>query len=180
MTSRELLQLKDGKEFYVVILSNQYQLSNPFLRHYGTIKTTNYQKPLGIFKTKLKDINAKHEYDWTYLEANIDTTEFEHLFWRGRFDELPEGKELYDYAQFKSDHIYCMVYDNETKKNPHEFTSKNMFFTEDEAKQYYDKTLKKFKKDMKTYIAHLKNEIDGAKLCMERAQKQIDHYENIF
>jgi hypothetical protein len=179
MTSREILNLKDGEEFYVVLLSSYYQLSNPFLRHYGTIKTTNYQKPLGIFKTKLKDVKIEHKYDWSTVDAYLDTTNFEHLYWRGRFDELPNDKKITDYAQYTSDHVYCMVYDDENKKNPHEHFS-NMFFTEEEARLYYNKRLKKFNKDMKTYIAHLKNEINGAKICMERAQKQIDYYENIF
>ena len=41
MTSREILNLKDNEEFYIVLLSSYYQLNNPFLRHIGTIKTTN-------------------------------------------------------------------------------------------------------------------------------------------
>lgn len=180
MTSREVLNLKDNEEFYVVILSNPYELNNPFLRHYGTVKTTKYQKPLGIFKTKFKDKIVKHEYDWSYVDANIDTSEFEYLYWRGRYDEIPTGKELTDYAENCRDHVYCMVYDDENKKNPHEFTSRNMFFTEDEAKQYYDKTLKKFKKDMKTYISHLKSEIEVAYKNIEEANNQISHYEDIF
>ena len=178
MTSREILNLKDGEEFYVVLLSSYYQLNNPFLRHYGTIKTTNYQKPLGIFKTKLKNVNIEHKYDWSTVDAYLDTTNFEHLYWRGRFDELPNDKKITDYAQYTSDHVYCMVYDDINKNNTHEHFS-NMFFTEEDARLYYNKRLKKFNKDMKTYIAHLKNEIDGAKICIERAQEQIDYYEHI-
>ena len=179
MTSREVLNLKKDQEFYIVVLSNQYQLSNPFLRHYGTVHTTNYQKPLGLFKTKFKNVNIEHQYDWSYFIGDIDTTEFENLYWRSRFDELPEGKEIYEYASYRSDHIECMVYDDETLKNPHEYSSRNMFLTEDEAKKYYDKTLKKFKKDMKTYISHLKSEIEVAYKNIEEANNQINHYEDI-
>ena len=178
MTSREILNLKDNEEFYVVLLSSYYQLSNPFLRHYGTVKTTNYQKPLGIFKTKLKNVNIEHEYDWSTVDAYLDTTNFENLYWRKRFDELPKDKDITEYAQYGSEHIYCMVYDDINKKNPHEHFG-NMFFTEEEAKQYYDKRLKKFKKDMKTYISHLKSEIELANKNIENAQEQIDYYEHI-
>ena len=34
------------------------------------------------------------------------------------------------------DKIYCMVYDDENKKNPHEHTSSNMFFTEEIQQKY--------------------------------------------
>ena len=179
MTSREVLNLKDNEEFYVVVLSNPYELYNPFLRHEGIVKTTKYQKPLGIFKTKFKERTIEHKYDWSNVDAYIDTTEFDYLYWRGRFDELPAGKALIDYAKYGSDHVYCMVYDDVNKKNPHEYTSCNMFFTEEEAKKYYDKMLKKFNKDMKTYIAHLKGEIEIAYKNIETAQKQLNYYENI-
>ena len=38
---------------------------------------------------------------------------------------------------------------------------------------------KAFKKNMKTYMARLKSEIEAAKKNIEDAQKQIDYYENI-
>ena len=127
MTSREVLNLKDNEEFYIVVLSNPYQLHNPFLRHYGAIKTTEYKKPLGIFKTKFKNKKIEHQYSWTNFDANLDTTGFEHLYWRGRFDKLPNGKQLSDYAQAYSDHISCIVYDDPYKANPLEYLSQNMF-----------------------------------------------------
>ena len=40
--------------------------------------------------------------------------------------------------------------------------------------------LKKFNKDMKTYITNLKSEITQANRNIKNAQKQIDYYENIF
>ena len=62
MTSREVLNLKDNEEFYVVVLSNPYKLYNPFLRHDGAITMAEYQKPLGIFKTEFKERKIIHEY----------------------------------------------------------------------------------------------------------------------
>ena len=179
MTSREVLNLKDNEEFYVVVFSNPYKLYNPFLRHNGAITMTEYQKPLGIFKTKFKERKISHEYNWSYVDAFIDTTEFDHLYWRGKFDEIPAGKLLTDYAKSYSDHIYCMVYDDEKEKNPHEHTSCNMFFTEEKAKQYYDKMLKKFNKNIKTYSSRLKSEIEQAYKNIETAKEQIDYCENI-
>ncbi len=180
ITSRDVIKLKQGEKFWFVVMSEEYKMSNPFLRHCGTVKTTSYQKPLGIFETSFKEIiENKHEYDWTYFKAKIDTSEFEGLFWRGRFDELPEGKESHDYAQFHCDEIYCMVYDDPKKKNPHEENSRAMFFTEADAKKFYNNEMKKWKRNMKTYITHLKGEIETANKNIEEAEKQILKYSTI-
>ena len=72
-----------------------------------------------------------------------------------------------------------MVYDDEKEKNPHEHTSCNMFFTEEKAKQYYDKMLKKFNKSIKTYSSRLKSEIEMASKNIETAKEQINYCENI-
>ena len=71
-----------------------------------------------------------------------------------------------------------MVYD-ENKKNTHEHTSYNMFFTEEKAKQYYDKMLKKFNRNIKTYSSRLKSEIEMASKNIETAKEQINYRENI-
>lgn len=70
-----------------------------------------------------------------------------------------------------------MVYD-ENKKNTHEHTSYNMFFTK-KAKQYYDKMLKKFNRNIKTYSSHLKSEIEMASKNIETTKEQINYCENI-
>ena len=113
------------------------------------------------------------------LRHFIDTTEFDHLYWRGKFDDIPAGKLLTDYAEYCSDQIYCMVYDDENERNPHEHTSRNMFFSEEKAKQYYDKMLKKFNKSIKTYSSRLKSEIEEAYHNIETAKEQIGYCENI-
>lgn len=180
ITSREIIKLKPGDKFWIVMMSNKYIMSNPFLRHYGTVKTTDYQKPLGIFETTLKEIKEnEHTYDWTYFKAVIDTTGFEELFWRGRGDEIPEGKESYDYAEWHCDEIYCMVYDDEKEKNPHEYTTRMLFFKREDAERFYNDQMKKWQKNMKTYITHLKNEIEIAKENTEEAQTQIDKYSKL-
>ena len=51
ITSRDVIKLKQGEKFWFVVMSEEYKMSNPFLRHYGTVRTTSYQKPLGIFET---------------------------------------------------------------------------------------------------------------------------------
>lgn len=72
-----------------------------------------------------------------------------------------------------------MIYD-ENKKNTHEHTSYNMFFTEEKkAKQYYDKMLKKFNRNIKTYSSRLKSEIEMASKNIETAKEQINYCENI-
>lgn len=97
-------------------------------------------------------------------------------FWRGRGDEIPDGKESYDYAEWHCDEIYCMVYDEEKKKNPHEYTTRMLFFKYEDAEKFYNDQMKKWKKDMKTYITHLKDEIEIAKENTKEAQRQIDKY----
>ena len=183
MTPQETINLKVGDEFFIVIMSNAYDFNNPFIRtrKYGRSK---YYKPLGVFKTKVTEINDQHQITSErggtsyYIQGKLDTSEFEHLIWRGRWDELHEGKKICDYAGYN----WCSQDFYANFQNPFgdNSSTSNCFFTKEEAQQYYDKALKKFNKDTKTYIAHLKNEIDGAKKCIERAQKQIDCYENIF
>lgn len=183
MTPQETVNLKVGDEFFIVIMSNSYDFNNPFIR---TCKSgrSKYYKPLGVFKTKVTEITEKSSIPGNantptsyYVEGKIDTSEFEHLIWRGRWDELPEGKKSWDYAGYNwCSHDFYANFQNPFGDNN---STSNCFFKKEEAQQYYDKALKKFNKDTKTYIAHLKNEIDGAKICIERAQKQIDYYENI-
>ena len=179
MKSRDVINLKLGQEFYIVLMSSSYAMWNPFIRTQVN-RPTYYHKPLGIFKTSLREITENsHKYDWTYFKANFDTTEFEHLMWRGRWDDLPEGKEKFDYAESDSDSVYCMVYDDEGKKNPHEFTSENMFFTYDEAKAYYDKKMKQWKKNMKSYITGLGAEISNAEQNIKEARETIDKFSKL-
>ena len=72
-----------------------------------------------------------------------------------------------------------MVYDNEKEKNPHEHTSCNMLIKKKKAKKYYDKMLKKFNKNIKTYSSRLKSEIEEAYHNVKTAKEQIDYCENI-
>ena len=54
-----------------------------------------------------------------------------------------------------------------------------MFFSEEKAKQYYDKMLKKFNRNIKTYSSRLKSEIEEAYHNVETAKEQINYCENI-
>lgn len=185
MTPQETVNLKVGDEFFIVIMSNSYDFNNPFIRtcKFGRSK---YYKPIGIFKTKVTEItekssnihNDKNIPTSYYIEGKIDTSEFEHLIWRGRWDELPEGKKSWDYAGYN----WCSQDFFANFQNPFgdNNSTSNCFFTKEEAQQYYEKNLKKFNKDVKTYIAHLKNEIEIAYKNIENTKKQIDYYENIF
>lgn len=47
------------------------------------------------------------------------------------------------------------------------------------AKQYYDKMLKKFNRNIKTYSSRLKSEIEKAYHNVETAKEQINYCENI-
>ena len=88
-------------------------------------------------------------------------------------------KTIHEKIKSLRDKIYCMIYDDENKKNPHEHTSSNMFFSEEKAKKYYDKMLKKFNKNIKTYSSRLKSEIEMASKNIETAKEQINYCENI-
>lgn len=181
MTPQETVNLKVGDEFYIVIMSNQYYFTNPFIR---TIKggKSKYYKPLGIFKTKVTEITEKpitftSKSTSYYIRGKIDTSEFEHLIWRGKWDELPEGKEFYDYAGYR----WCSQEFYANFQNPFgdNCSTSNCFFTKEEAQQYYDKVLKKFNKDVKTYIARIKNEIELANKNIINAQNLLKKYESI-
>jgi len=184
MTPQETVNLKVGDEFFVVIMSNSYDFINPFIR---TCKSgrSKYYKPLGVFKTKVTEITHKSINNngntaipiSYYIEGKIDTSEFEHLIWRGRWDKLPEGKKIWDYAGYNwcSQDFYANFQNPFGDNN----STSNCFFTKEEAQQYYDKMLKKFKKDMKTYISHLKSEIELANKNIINAQQQINKYESI-
>jgi hypothetical protein len=183
MTPQETVNLKVGDEFFIVIMSNSYDFNNPFIR---TCKSgrSKYYKPLGVFKTKVTEITEKSSIPGNkntltsyYISGKIDTSEFEHLIWRGRWDELPEGKKSWDYAGYNwCSHDFYANFQNPFGDNN---STSNCFFTKEEAQQYYEKNLKKFNKDVKTYMSHLKSEIEAAKKNIEDAQKQIDYYENI-
>jgi len=183
MTPKETVNLKVGDEFFIVIMSNAYDFINPFIRtcKYGRSK---YYKPLGVFKTKVTEITEKSNIHSDkniptsyYIEGKIDTSEFEHLIWRGRWDELPEGKESQDYAGYN----WCSKEFYANFQNPFgdNGSTSNCFFTKEEAQQYYEKNLKKFNKDVKTYVAHLKNEIELANKNIINAQDQLKKYESI-
>lgn len=177
MTAQETVNLNVGDEFYIVIMSNQYNFINPFVRtrKYGKSK---YYKPLGVFKTKVTEITEKSIKSTSYyIRGKIDTSEFEHLIWRGRWDELPEGKEFYDYAGY----MWCSQEFYANFQNPFgdNCSTSNCFFTKEEAQQYYEKNLKKFNKNVKTYIAHIKNEIELANKIIINAQNLLKKYESI-
>jgi hypothetical protein len=183
MTPQETVNLKVDDEFFIVIMSNSYDFNNPFIR---TCKSgrSKYYKPLGVFKTKVTEITEKSSIPGNantptsyYVEGKIDTSEFEHLIWRGRWDELPEGKEFWDYAG----HNWCSYDFYANFQNPFgdNNSTSNCFFTKEEAQQYYEKNLKKFNKDVKTYIAHIKNEIELANKNIINAQNQLKKYESI-
>lgn len=181
MTPQETVNLKVGDEFFIVIMSNSYDFINPFIRTSKAGKSK-YYKPLGVFKTKVTKIDDQHQITSKrgtsyYIQGKIDTSEFEHLIWRGRWDELPEGKEFWDYAGYN----WCSYDFYANFQNPFgdNNSTSNCFFTKEEAQQYYEKNLKKFNKDVKTYIAHIKNEIELANKNIINAQNQIKKYESI-
>ena len=181
MTEKEAVNVKVGDELWVVVFANAEQVWNPFLRTYGD-SSKRYQRPLGIFKTTLKEINERNDkYDWIYVNGRIDNTPFKHLVWEGHYDNIPQGKRCQDYCTHSSDWFVAMY---EPKQGPNHKTPnaqfvEHMFFAEEEAKKYFDNKTKTFKKNMKTYMSRLKSEIEAAKKNIEDAQKQIDYYENI-
>lgn len=179
MTPQETINLKVGDEFYVVVMSRGYELRNPFIRTCKSGKST-YYKPLGIFKTKVIEIDDKHEnvggkYGPSYyISGKLDTSEFKHLIWEGRWDELPEKKYTFDYTGYPwfTDSFYANFQNPFGDNN----STTNAFFTEAEAKEYYNKEMKKFKKNMKMYMGRLQNEIDQAYNDIEEANREIEKY----
>lgn len=182
MTEKEAINVKVGDELWVVVFANAEQVSNPFLRT-GRGFEKRYSRPLGIFKTTLKEITERdNKYDWIYVKGRIDNTPFKHLVWEGHYNNIPKDKRPQDYCTHSSDWFVAMYEPKEgpNHKTPNAQFVEHMFFTEEDAKKYFDNKTKAFKKNMKTYMSHLKSEIETAKKNIEDAQKQINYYENIF
>ena len=76
-------------------------------------------------------------------------------------------KTIHEKIKSLRDKIYCMVYDDENKKNPYEHTSSNMFFTEEIQQKYQNIQFT------------LKSEIKMASKNIETAKEQINYCENI-
>lgn len=177
MTPEQTVNLKVGDVVYIVAMSHGYDLYNPFIR---TCKAgrSKYYKPLGVFKTNVCEIKEKTNNGGSlYINGNFDSAPLEHIIWRSRYDELPEGKKITDYVgyEFASDNFwgnFKNIFGDNNNTN-------NVFFDEDEAKAYYDKELKKFNKNIKQYIARLKNEIEAAQREIGVAKKEIDRLTNV-
>lgn len=180
MTEREGVKLKIGQEFYIVVMSGPAEMYNPFLRHIGNISTTKYCKPLGIFKTKLISIDEYNVYSaWTILRGRIDTSEFKDLLLpEGRYDRIPKGKLYTDYASFSCD-LFAAMDQLDGRKTSNAQFIENMFLTEAEAKDYYNKKMKAFNKNVKLFLNNLESNIQRAYKDIENARKQIEKFKNV-
>ena len=191
MTEREAVSVNVGDSLYIVVMSNPVEMRNPFLR---TMKYrhTSYRKPLGVFKTTLiikdedksvdssyKDCSGnKHIVKYRKVRGKIDTTPFKHLLLPGgRYDTIPEGMHTYDYTSTSCDWFVAM--DDIDGKTPNASFVENMFLTEKEAMDYYNKNLKAFKRNVKSFVAHLENEAENGQRLIDNARAQIREYKNV-
>lgn len=167
MTAKETVNLKEGDTIYVVVMSNVYSMYNPFARTYTS--QVNYKKPLRVVKTKVAKIeNYSHDYDSYFISCLIDTTPYQDLVWEGHYDNIPEGKNSFDYCDPDSLRFYG------TYKNRFgDHVPANIFLTEEEANKYYNTSLKKFNTNIKRYYINLRCEIVCAEQNIEEAQKQV-------
>lgn len=170
MTSQEAVNLKEGDIVYVVPEA-AFSMYNPFLRHQGQTNVR-YWKPFGVFKTTVSKINERHCTGGSYyINGEFDITPFAHLIWKGRWDELPEGKSATDYDSSHADRF------DATYKNCFgDHTIDNAFLTKEEATKYYGKTLKNWKRNMKNFLARLENEIIEANNNINECQRQIQKF----
>ena len=177
MTSEQVINLKEGDIVYIVPLSHRYEFINPFVRTRKWGRSY-YYKPLGVYMTTVKKIKEKENIgDSISISGIFDTSPMEDIILRCRYDEIPEGHKITDYAsyEFASEEFWAN-YKNMFGDNNN---TSNVFFTQEEAQQYYEKNLKKFNKDVKTYIAHIKNEIELANQNIINAQNLLKKYESI-
>lgn len=173
MTAEQTINLKEGDVVYIVAMSHKYSLNNPFVRTCKSGKS-DYFKPLGIFQTTVSEIKEKTNTagSW-YVSGRFDTTPMEHIIWRGRCDDVPKDKKVTDFVGYE--YAYEEYYANYLNAFKDNFNTENVFFTEEEAKEFYDKSLKKFRKNMKQYAARLQNEIDRAYRYIKEAENEIEN-----
>lgn len=191
MTEREAVNVNVGDSLYIVVMSNPVQMHNPFLR---TMKNrhTSYRKPLGIFKTTLiskdedKSVDSSYEdccgkthtIKYRKVSGKIDTKPFKHLLLpEGRYDKIPDGMHKYNYTDCSCDWFVAM--DDIRGRTPNASFVENMFLTENEAKDYYNKHLKAFKRNVKTFVAHLESEAENGQRLIDNARAQIREYKHV-
>lgn len=173
MTKKEALSLKVGDTVYIVLMSHALTMRNPFLRT-DKYRHSDYHKPLGFFKTTVQEIkDIFSNYLYFSLTLFLDTTPFKHLLLPGN---IPQGKHIYDYAP-GSGGSFRISDDNHFSKNSG--PEKYLFFTEQEAKEFYQKELKKFTRNVRSYVSHLKDEIDGVQRLILEANEEINKYKFI-
>ena len=171
MTPEQTINLKKDDIVYIVAMSNKYNLNNPFIRT-NKAGRSYYYKPLGVFKTFVSEIKEKrNDTGAWYVNGRFNPEPMEHIIWRGRYDELPEGKKITNFIGYEyASEEYYANYLNPFGDNSN---TENVFFSEEEAKDFYDKSLKKFKKNMKQYAARLQSEIDNAYREIKEAENEI-------
>lgn len=175
MTAEQTINLKEGDIVYIVVRSNEYSLNNPFLRTCGS-HSTRYQKPLGVFETKVAKIKEySDDHGSYYISGELDITPYKQILWEGHYDDIPDGMNRYDYGEYYKSLNFWGNF-----KNPFgDDAPENIFLTKEEADEYYKKELKKFNKNMKSYLTKLSSEIEYANRNIEEAQKQIDHFKKV-
>ena len=170
MTVDEMKNLKVGDIVYYVPMAHNVEMRNPFLRT-DTYRHSNYSNPLGVFKTTITEINNRSENRFSkngwFFEGKIDTTPFEHLI------PTRDGKEYYDKYKYTLHEI--IFYMNPDYIN-HVNLAQHVFLTNSEASEYYKKKSTLFKKNVKTYISHLRNEIEDANRRIQEAETRIENY----
>ena len=173
MTEKEAVNVNVGDSLYIVVMSNPVEMRNPFLRT-NKYRHTSYRKPLGVFKTNLiskgedRTVNSGGVH-YRYVNGRIDTTPFKHLLLpEGRYDRIPQGMHKYDYTSISCDWFVAM--DDNGRRTPNASFIENMFLTEKEAKEYYNKNLKAFKRNVKTFVAHLENEAENGQRLIDNAR----------
>ena len=117
-----------------------------------------FSKPLGIFKTKIINIMERVDYGFPKMEEYmlaIDNKCLSHLY-------LPENMTVKsvrnsgtadEYAA--TTNFFILRFDN--KKQNIYLWNENIFFTEKEAKEFYDKKMVKFNETIEKYIIRIES-----------------------
>lgn len=171
MTPEQTINLKEGDIVYIVVRSNEYSLNNPFLRTCGS-HSTGYKKPLGVFETKVAKIKEYSNDGSYHISGELDITPYKQLLWEGHYDGIPDGKKIYEYGEYYT----SLNFWGNFKNLFGDYGPGNIFLAKEEADEYYKKELKKFNRNMKSYLTKLNSEIEYANRNIKEAQEQVDHF----
>lgn len=115
-------------------------------------------KPLGIFKTNIIDMVERVDYGFPKMEEyllEIDNKWFSHLSLpENMTDESVRNNGTADEYAVKT-YFFTLRFDN--KKQNIYLWNDNIFFTEEEAKEFYDKKMVKFNEAIEKYIIRIES-----------------------